>query len=179
MFVEKPRSAEELRIEELESQVVALQEQLHRQVPAITSPQTVSTQSSSFAVANGPLKRKRSHLHVTKEVLVPDFVSEGILDEDHAITYFSSFFRGCDRYVPIFDQSDTFYSVRGRSSILLNAICAIGCGVTAGASVDNRLLYVRLKRWLTIVILSPHVQTLETVQALLVCLLNVQMRDVC
>lgn len=138
-------------------------------IPAITSPEsTASHHSPTVSTSDTSLKRKRSHLHVQKDVVVPDFVSEGILTEDQAISYFSCFFRGCDRYVPVFDPSDTFYSIRGRSSILLNAICAVGCGVTIDTAVDNRLLYVRLKRWLTIVILSQHVQTIETVQALLV-----------
>lgn len=103
-----------------------------------------------------------------KEVAVPDFINEGILSEPQALHYFNSFFEGCDRYVPIFDGSDGFAAVRLRSSLLLNAICAVGCGISGDASVDSRILHVRLKRWLTTVILSTHAQSLETVQALLV-----------
>lgn len=40
-----------------------------------------------------------------------------------------------DRYIPIFDpEYDTFDSVRSRSSILLNAICTIGCMVETSKS---------------------------------------------
>lgn len=107
-------------------------------------------------------------MQVLKQITIHDFIAEGILTEAQAVSYFTSFFRGCDRFVPIFDPSDSFPSVRTRSSLLLNAICAVGCGVTPDASVDDRFLQMRLKRWLTIVILSPQARALETVQALLV-----------
>lgn len=141
-----------------------------QQAPEITSPQSITSVGlSSPSITNErSLKRKRSHFHMQKEIVVPDFVNEGILSEDQAIFYFNCFFEGCDRYVPIFDLSDTFHSVQTRSSLLLNAICAVGCGISDDNSVDARMLYVRLKRWLTIVILSPHAHALETVQALLV-----------
>lgn len=104
-----------------------------------------------------------------KEVAVPDFIGEGMLSETQAMHYFTCFFEGCDRYVPIFDNStDGFAAVRLRSSLLLNAICAVGCAISVDTLVDSRLLFAQLKRSLTIVILSTHVHSLETVQALLV-----------
>ena len=113
-----------------------------------------------------------------KEVSVPDFINEGMLSEPQAMHYFNCFFKGCDRYVPIFDSSDGFAAVRLRSSLLLNAICAVGCGISGDAVVDSRMLHVRLKRWLTTVILSPHNHTLETVQALLVSCVHYQAREI-
>ena len=103
-----------------------------------------------------------------KDLAIPDFVAEGLITEAIAEHYFSTFFSGCDRFVPIFDHSDTFLSVRGRSSLLFNAICTIGCSVLPDTILESRRLNARLKRWLTTVILSPKAHNLETVQALLV-----------
>lgn len=39
-----------------------------------------------------------------------------------------------DKYVPVFDVTyDTFESVRERSPILFDAICAVGCRAECGA----------------------------------------------
>ncbi|KAK5953153.1 hypothetical protein OHC33_005721 [Knufia fluminis] len=189
IYVEKPKTAEEQKIEDLEQEVLVLRQQLQTQrdtessivvsqpqrlmgqrPPEITSPDSNASldHSSPTWTSDKPLKRKRSHFRMQKEVAVPDFINEGILSEPQALHYFNSFFEGCDRYVPIFDGSDGFAAVRLRSSLLLNAICAVGCGISGDASVDSRILHVRLKRWLTTVILSTHAQSLETVQALLV-----------
>ena len=139
-------------------------------MPDISSPQSISTVAySSPSLTNTQhLKRKRSHYNLEKEITIPSFVTESLLSEDQTIYYFDAFFRGCDRFVPVFDSTDTYQSIRTRSSFLLNAICAVGCDVSEDTSVDSRTLFVRLKRWLTIVILSSHAQSLETVQALLV-----------
>jgi hypothetical protein len=40
-----------------------------------------------------------------------------------------------DKYVPLFDPDyDTFESVRARSSILFDVICAVGCRAEHGTS---------------------------------------------
>jgi len=138
----------------------------------LASPQSHRsiTHSSPSLTSDRPLKRKRSHFALQETAPIPDFISLGILSEEQAIHYFHSFFEGCDRYVPIFDASDTFSSIRSRCSLLLNAVCAVGSGVSQDSSVDIRLLHFQLKRWLTTVILSPRMQSVETVQALLVSL---------
>lgn len=151
--------------------VLRQSDSMHQRPPEITSPESVAslTHSSPTWSNDRSLKRKRSHYRVQKAAAVPDFISEGILSEPQAMHYFKCFFEGCDRYVPIFDHSDGFAALRLRSSLLLNAICAVGCGISGDTSVDCRVLHVRLKRWLTTVIMSPHTHSLETVQALLVC----------
>lgn len=134
------------------------------------SPQSnvsLTHSSPSYAHEN-PLKRKRSRFSMQSETLITDFVTEGTLSEDEATECFKSFFRGCDRYVPIFDATDTLPSIRSRSSLLLNTICAIGCSVAENVTTDSRSLHARLKRSLATVILSPNTHSLETVQALLV-----------
>lgn len=135
-----------------------------------TSPLSTNSvlQSSPSGTTDSSLKRKRSHFQISKEVVVPSFVSEGLITDAQAAYYFNAFFEGCDRYVPVFDASDAFHSVQHRSNLLLNAVCAVGCGMVEDASIDNRVLLVKLKRWLPIVVLSSHMHALETVQALLV-----------
>lgn len=134
------------------------------------SPQSTFslTHSSPSYTHENPLKRKRSHFSLHSETVIAEFVAEGTLSEEQAYECFTSFFRGCDRYVPIFDATDTFQAVRSRSCLLLNTICAIGCSVSENTAVDSRSLYAQLKRSLAIVILSPNTHSLETVQALLV-----------
>jgi len=164
-----------------DSNAVSQQPALEQQRTAeITSPNSVSSfnHSSPTWSNDRTLKRKRSHFRMQKEVSVPDFISEGMLSEPQAMHYFNCFFQGCDRYVPIFDSSDGFAAVRLRSSLLLNAICAVGCGISGDTVVDSRMLHVRLKRWLTTVILSPHNHSLETVQALLVSIFHHQAQKV-
>lgn len=184
IYIEKPKSTEEQKIEELEQEISSLKQQLQAQAASVpmystqplsstrqmsdtTSPHSMTQPSPSI---DQPLKRKRSHYQLEKEVMVPDFVTEGLISEAQAMYYFNAFFDGCDRYVPVFDSSDTFHSVRLRSHFLLNAICAVGCGMVEEAAIDNRVLLVKLKRWLTIVVLSSRMHALETVQALLVSL---------
>ncbi|KAJ5503715.1 transcriptional regulator family: Fungal Specific TF [Penicillium fimorum] len=75
-----------------------------------------------------------------------------------------------DRYIPIFDpEYDTFDSVRSRSSILLNAICTIGCMIEtrSGGSVSD-LLHAELKKWINVIIQNKESNSLESVQAMLV-----------
>lgn len=114
-----------------------------------------------------------------KDLAISDFVAEGLIAETMAERYFTSFFSGCDRFVPIFDQSDTYNSIRSRSSFLFSCICAIGCAATPGALAESRVLIARLKRWLTTVVLNPKAHTLETVQALLVCRTTFMRRLLC
>ncbi|KAJ6148691.1 hypothetical protein N7497_010673 [Penicillium chrysogenum] len=88
----------------------------------------------------------------------------------HTLIRTFSFFRGCDRYIPIFDpQYDTFDSIRSRSSILLNAICAIGCMVEtrSGGSMSD-ILHAELKKWMNVIIQNKELNCLESVQAMLV-----------
>jgi hypothetical protein len=63
-----------------------------------------------------------SSLDFLEDVYVPPFISVRF--------EYSCLKTTQDRYIPIFDpEYDTFDSIRSRSSILLNAICTIGCMV--------------------------------------------------
>ncbi|KAL3459770.1 hypothetical protein BJX64DRAFT_199504 [Aspergillus heterothallicus] len=116
-----------------------------------------------------PAKKRRSGFEVREEP-ISDFISKGMISLDYAVDCFTTFFQGCDRYIPIFDpRYDTFESVRYRSSILLNAICTIGSRVEsrAGSQLSD-LLQTELKKWINVVIQNETLNCLESVQALLV-----------
>lgn len=128
---------------------------------------TVSTHP--FPPATAGAKRKRSHFEIAPAT-APDIVTAGLISLQEAESCFSTFFQGCNQYVPIFDPSyDTMHGIRERSSLLFSAICAVGCRVLSGT--DSRkwhLLNLHIKRALNSVIGTPESARLETVQALLV-----------
>jgi len=84
--------------------------------------------------------------------------------------YFQTFFQGCDRYVPVFDPAyDTFESVRQRSAMLFDAICAVGCRAEHGPGSDQyQILSNATKVPICEVMLGTVPKTIETVQALLI-----------
>ncbi|KAM0271392.1 hypothetical protein ACHAQH_009114 [Verticillium albo-atrum] len=114
-------------------------------------------------------KRKRTHFEVGT-VAVPDFVEAGLLTHEEATSYWTAFFSGCDRFVPVFDpRYDSMEAIRARSSLLFGAICSVGCRVVNGA--DSRpwhILSFQTQRMLNAVITTPTAATPETIQALLV-----------
>ena len=131
-----------------------------------TSPVGTSLSTASPTSIIGQ-KRKRSGTEVRPQILV-DFTTEGLLGIEKAREAFDAFFRGCDRFVPVFDPvHDTFESVRSRSSILFNAICSTGCTVSDETQLP-RVLAAGLKKQLNQVVLLQEPKCLETVQALLV-----------
>ncbi|KAJ9616881.1 hypothetical protein H2200_000601 [Cladophialophora chaetospira] len=192
VFVEKPPDPHEEKIENLEREVLALKKRLDGQQSQFSralsaqgdaeltqatpsqpdralslahmSPAT--TYSSPGSLRN---KRKRSQFEV-ETALVPSFVTKGVITFEQARLFFDAFFQGCDRYVPIFDpRHDTFDSISSRSPLLFNAIITIGCGVLSDAdSQICHLLNSHLRKTLNLVIVSPDLASLETVQALLV-----------
>ncbi|KAJ5965158.1 transcriptional regulator family: Fungal Specific TF [Penicillium vulpinum] len=113
-------------------------------IPAM-SPNETSAQAlyASKQIITRPLKRKRSRFEI-REDPITDFINKGLITLECAVSYFNTY----DRYIPIFDpQYDTFDSIRSRSSILLNAICTIGCMVEtrSGGSMSD-LLHAELKK---------------------------------
>ncbi|KAJ5265286.1 hypothetical protein N7524_006304 [Penicillium chrysogenum] len=139
-------------------------------IPAL-SPNETSARPIFAAdqIITRPPKRKRSGFEIRDEPIT-DFIDKGLITLECAVSYFNTFFRGCDRYIPIFDpQYDTFDSIRSRSSILLNAICAIGCMVEtrSGGSMSD-ILHAELKRWMNVIIQNKELNCLESVQAMLV-----------
>ncbi|KAJ5374382.1 transcriptional regulator family: Fungal Specific TF [Penicillium concentricum] len=135
------------------------------------SPNETSAQppyASNHTITRPP-KRKRSGFEIRDDPII-DFIDKGLITLECAVSYFNTFFEGCDRYIPIFDpQYDTFDSVRSRSSILLNAICTIGCMVEtrSGGSMSD-LLHAELKKWINVIIQNKDLNCLESVQAMLV-----------
>ncbi|CZR53510.1 uncharacterized protein PAC_03389 [Phialocephala subalpina] len=117
------------------------------------------------------LKRKRGDFELNVDVGIGgDVISKGLISYDDAVLYFGTFFQGCDKYVPIFDpRYDTFDSVRQRSSMLFDIICAVGCRAEHGpGSEQYQLLSNATKGPLCEVILGAIPKSLETVQALIV-----------
>ncbi|KAJ5310267.1 uncharacterized protein N7443_002728 [Penicillium atrosanguineum] len=155
-------------------------QEYQRSLPEL-SPNGVSGQSAyepSHADNSRSLKRKRSCFEIRGET-VADFIDKGLITPECAYSCFNTFFQGCDRYIPIFDpEHDTFDSIRSRSSILLNAICTIGCMVetshtfsllapgTGGPMSD--MLHAELKKWINVIIQNKALNCLESVQAMLV-----------
>ncbi|ETI23875.1 hypothetical protein G647_05682 [Cladophialophora carrionii CBS 160.54] len=181
------------KIENLEREVSALKQRLEAQQNGLQTSvhvqdATAITQSQSAAAAPdrpasmtqtspetqsspGTLRRKRTRSQFEVEIVsVPNFVAKGLITYEQAQLFFGAFFQGCDRYVPIFDPvHDTFESISARSALLFNAIITIGCGVLSDAdSQIGHLLNFHLKKMLNLVIVSPDLTSLETVQALLV-----------
>jgi hypothetical protein len=181
------------KIENLEREVSALRQRLEAQQNELSTSlhvqDAVAIASSQSAVAApdptasmaqtspetqsspGTLRRKRTRSQFEVEVVsVPNFVAKGLITYEQAQLFFGAFFQGCDRYVPIFDPlHDTFDSISSRSALLFNAIITIGCGVLSDAdSQICHLLNFHLKKMLNLVIVSPDLTSLETVQALLV-----------
>lgn len=120
---------------------------------------------------SGSLLRRgrRSHFQTSAGPL-PDFVAAGFLTLEQAEGYFSTFFDGCDHYVPVFDPNfDTLPSIRQRSKLLFAAICTVGCRVVCGTDSHQwRLLDFHLKRMLSSAMSIPTIPCMETVQAFLV-----------
>ncbi|KAE8373364.1 hypothetical protein BDV26DRAFT_285196 [Aspergillus bertholletiae] len=116
-----------------------------------------------------PARQRRSGFDIREEPIT-DFISKGLMTVDQAMSCFTTFFQGCDRYIPVFDpELDNFASIRARSSILLNAICTIGSRVeTKSGSQISDLLHAELKRWINVVIQNKALNCLESIQALLV-----------
>ncbi|KAJ4165912.1 hypothetical protein LMH87_007518 [Akanthomyces muscarius] len=192
-FTERPKEPYQEKIDALSAEVSNLRKRFSTSPSDIQEPVSTgsdsrvtaplvavhdsASQRSSLAhreiqpaeVNLGFRRSRRSHF-TTKVGQAPDFVSVGLITSEQADRYFSTFFDGCDHYVPVFDPGlDTVQSVRQRSSLLFGAICTVGCRVVCGTeSRQWRLLNFHLKRMLGSVMSAPGGTTMETVQALLV-----------
>lgn len=127
-------------------------------------------QTEARAPAFSPSKkRKRAEFELNIEA-AGDVVSKGLIGYEDAELYFRAFFSGCDRYVPVFDpRYDTFESVRARSSMLFDVICAVGCRAEHGPNTPpTHPLLNTTKTPLCAVILGTAPRTIETIQALLI-----------
>lgn len=187
-FMQRPTDPYNDKIEALQNQVTSLKARIetptHVSIPslltdeapnpfqAITPTQSFNTTThNSMGLPNAtPLKRRRRSHFVTNHEQLPDFVTSSLLTDGQAKSYFSTFFQGCDHYVPIFDaEYDTYDAIKSRSSLLFGAICTVGCRIQLGTESHQwRLLNFQLKRMLNHALTSTTNVTLETVQALIV-----------
>ncbi|KAK5388079.1 hypothetical protein LTR20_004926 [Exophiala xenobiotica] len=180
-----------LKIESLETEVQLLKNRLdnqqhegqvateHSTAPVMTtSPSSIQglttlphAQSPAMQRPPSSPSRKRARTQVEVEVgSVPNFVARGIVTIEQAELFFGAFFQGCDRYVPVFDpHHDSFQSISTRSSLLFDAILAIGSGVLGDDSSQvSNMLNFQLKKMINLAIVRPEYACLETVQALLI-----------
>ncbi|RFU28724.1 hypothetical protein B7463_g7629, partial [Scytalidium lignicola] len=118
-------------------------------------------------VSSSKLKRGYFELRVEPSL---DVVTKGLISKQDAELYFRTFFQGCDSYVPVFSSDiDTFDSVRSRSGMLFDSICAVGCRAQLGpASEQYQSLSNMTKDPICKVMLGDAPRTIETIQALLV-----------
>jgi hypothetical protein len=148
------------------------QARLAHSMPTGSTP----TSTSTITTTTSSQKRSRAHFEAVTPPTTPDLdpISAGLVTAEAAASYFSTFFSGCDRYVPVFDpRHDALASVRRRSPLLLSAICSVGCRVALGSEAhQSRLLGVHTQRMLHVAIAAAPAGRgpggLETVQALLV-----------
>ncbi|PYH99268.1 C6 zinc finger domain protein [Aspergillus ellipticus CBS 707.79] len=182
VFFERPKDPTVERLENVEAEVQRLRGQLddmhallrrrhHQESRYVSNQREIAHMQLDPGVEAAARhgKQRRSGFDIREEP-ISDFISEGLMTFDQAMSCFKTFFQGCDRYIPVFDpELDTFTSVRARSSILLNAICTIGSRVeTRSGSQIPDLLHAELKRWINVVIQNRSLNCLESVQALLI-----------
>ncbi|KAL1627166.1 hypothetical protein SLS56_006504 [Neofusicoccum ribis] len=105
-----------------------------------------------------------------RKTLLPDAVAGGLASHGDAEQWFQCFFEGSDRLVPVFSTSDTFQSVRERSSLLFDVILTIGCKIYGGSgSPQYQSMHRHLRQRISNYVLSSLVvSSIETIQALLV-----------
>ncbi|KAH7370946.1 C6 zinc finger domain protein [Rhexocercosporidium sp. MPI-PUGE-AT-0058] len=137
----------------------------------VQNPLQGQTAGSGFAggLSNLNLKRKRRDFELSVEPTA-DVVTKGLISMADAFMYFQTFFQGCDKYVPVFDPAyDTFESVRQRSAMLFDVICAVGCRAEHGPGSDQyQILSNATKSPICEVMLGTVSKSIETIQALLV-----------
>lgn len=101
-----------------------------------------------------------------------NIVSAGIVTESDAIAWFSTFFDGCDRFVPVFDSNDSYDAIRMRSSILFDIVVIYGARA-AGAPYLYQNLYGVLRQHTSDLVLrltasESNDVSLEDLQAILI-----------
>ncbi|KAL9470854.1 hypothetical protein ACSS6W_008795 [Trichoderma asperelloides] len=173
-FIDPPKEAHQLRIEELEQQVAALKDQL-RELPTAQIGSHLETHHADTGAAlhnsqsgvdhihsNGPTsfmrlsntqsptdsalsnKHGKSHFEIGT-VTLPDCVDAGLLSLEQA------------------------NHIRERSSLLFSAICTVGCRVVTGTDTQQwHMLDFHVKRMLNYALARPDMASLETIQAFLV-----------
>jgi hypothetical protein len=98
-----------------------------------------------------------------------DFLMRGIVSEQEARIFYSTFFSGCHLYVLAFDPSDdSFDSMRSRSPVCFDCLLVIGARSALGlASTTYKKLYDELFRTYSTYFLTSDDVSVEHTQALL------------
>ncbi|KAK3067613.1 hypothetical protein LTR53_015420 [Teratosphaeriaceae sp. CCFEE 6253] len=154
--------------EKLEVSVDERLERVEHAVWALILP--TGTSAGTDALAQRKASVESCGACQTREPLCRDVVSSGSVSEGEAEAWFATFFRGCDRFVPIFDPKlDSYASVRRRDSILFDVLVIYGCRAATGSlSQAYQILYHLIRQHTSDLILQDSVYSLERVQALLV-----------
>ena len=99
-----------------------------------------------------------------------DVLDAGLVGESEAQQLFYLFFQGCNTFIPIFDpQSDTWDSLRDRSSLLFTTIIGIGARVRDGGapvSETQRRALAHARQLASNTLFDPKIKA-ETVQAMI------------
>ncbi|CAG8232259.1 unnamed protein product [Penicillium salamii] len=144
--------------------------QYQRSLPAsipTLSPNEISAQPlyASNRIVNRPLKRKRSGFEI-REDPIADFVDKGLITFDCAVSYFNTI--GTSRSLTLnttlsiqFGPEVAFFSTQ---YVLL---AAWSRRVRSGGPISD-LLHVELKKWINVIIQNKTLNSLESVQAMLI-----------
>ncbi|KAH7346937.1 hypothetical protein BKA66DRAFT_542887 [Pyrenochaeta sp. MPI-SDFR-AT-0127] len=144
-----------LRIEKLESKVIALGEKVDD-----ISSRGNATRPDQVLAPMAPHSRDRNAASTAVEA--------GLFTWSQATVWFQSFFSGSHYLVPIFcERHDTIESVSSRSPFLFDVIVGIGCRAEEGFnSTTYRQLQSRARDQITNLLVNTNVPSLEDVQAI-------------
>ncbi|CAG8267686.1 unnamed protein product [Penicillium salamii] len=147
--------------------------QYQRSLPAsipTLSPNEISAQPlyASNRIVNRPLKRKRSGFEI-REDPIADFVDKGLITFDCAVSYFNT--TGTSRSLTLsttaliqFGHEVAFFSTQ---YVLLAAWSRRVTFLGSGGPISD-LLHVELKKWINVIIQNKALNSLESVQAMLI-----------
>ena len=168
------------RLGRVEQAVGALNRRLDEQnvAPFLPSASPLSVSQSS-CVEREPLGALRaqgasvptsSGSLCVRERVCRNVVASGLVSENNARDWFATFFRGCDRFVPIFDpRYDTYDSVQRRDGLLFDVLVAYGCRAAVGSlSRPYQDLHHAIRQHTSDLMLQDAGFSLEHIQALLV-----------
>ncbi|KAF2160165.1 hypothetical protein M409DRAFT_29461 [Zasmidium cellare ATCC 36951] len=181
VYFERPKDPTVERFERIESALSGIQDRLdihYGQPSPVATHSSISfdddSLSSTRAVISRPVPPSSLSDFALREPSTTDLISSGLCSEQDARLWFVTFFQGCDRFVPVFDPStDTFESVKARSSILFDIIVSYGCRAATGVlSRQYQMLYSLLRRHTSDLILrlsasQDRPPPLEDIQALM------------
>ncbi|WPG97703.1 Hypothetical protein R9X50_00048400 [Acrodontium crateriforme] len=136
---------------------------------------SASASSDGKSVSTHPRNKRICDFKI-RPYSTQDCVTTGIVSAHDARLFFTTFFSGCNRFVPVFDDAyDTYESVRERSSLLFDTLVIYGCRAASGAlSKSYQRLYPLLRQHTSDLVLQMSAtaqsvaHSIENIQALLV-----------